>query len=261
MPEELPDILYKYRDFNLRAVADMASNRLFLSSPQRFNDAFDGKIPWSEFLSPNELREIVENGGPFATQLRELRETRPEIFTAEWQLSDEGWLHVRDLLAEQFSSVSECGICSLSAVADDLRMWAHYGDSRQGFCLGFSTAHPPFDRAVPVRYLDRLHEVDAYKVLSGTLEEREAREYLVTKSAIWKDEREYRIIADAPDSHARYPEEAVRNITFGDRTPIEHMLIAHGVLPAHVEFFVISPTGGGRFELIAVDRDVLERYR
>lgn len=140
-------------------------------------------------------------------------------------------------------------------------MWAHYGDSRQGFCLGFSTRYPPFDQAVAVRYLERLHEVNAYKVLSGTLEEREAREYLVTKSTIWSDEREYRIISDSPDSHARYPEDAVRTITFGDRTATEHMVIAHGVLPPHVEFFVISPTGGGRFELISVDRDVLERYR
>jgi len=56
--------------------------------------------------------------------------------------------------------------------------------------------------------------------------------------------------------------EAVRSLTFGDRTPIEHMVVSHSVLPAHVEFFVAGPTDD-RFELEAlpVDRDVLERYR
>lgn len=259
--EQLPDTLYKYRAFSMRAVADMASNRVFLSSPRRFNDAFDGKIPWSEFLSENELREFAASEGAFGERLRSLREARPELFAGEWQLNDDGWLFVRGLLAENFAHVTECGICSLSAVADDIRMWAHYADSRRGFCLGFSTEFAPFCDAVPVDYAEGVQEVDARRVLAGELGESEARAYLVTKSAIWRDEREFRIVATRPDSHAHYAPEAVRSATFGDRTPIEHMVIAHGVLPAHVDFFVISPSGGYRFELIEVDRAVLERHR
>lgn len=257
----LPEMLYKYRSFSLRAIADMASNRVFLSSPRRFNDAFDGKIPWSEFLTEDELREIANNGGPFADQLNMLQQQRPELFSSGWRLNDDGYLVVRSLLAERFSRVTDCGICSLSAVVDDLRMWAHYAHSRQGFCLGFATGFAPFCDAVSVRYRGELQEIDAYQVLAGKLGEEQAREYLLTKSDIWREEREFRIIGDQSDSHCHYPPEAVRTATFGDRTPIEHIVIAHGALPEQVGFFVISPAGRGQFEQIRVDRDVLERYR
>lgn len=257
----LPELLYKYRAFSMRAVADMASNRVFLSSPRRFNDAFDGKIPWSEFLSEKDLREIANNGGPFADRLNDLQQNRPELFSSGWRLNDDGYLVVRTLLAERFSRVTNCGICSLSAVVDDLRMWAHYADSRQGFCLGFATQFAPFCDAVPVRYRQELQEIDAYEVLAGRLGEDQARAYLLTKSDIWREEQEFRVIGDHSDSHAHYPPEAIRTATFGDRTPIEHMVIAHGALPTSVDFFVISPTGGRQFEQIHVDREALERYR
>lgn len=257
----MPGELYKYRAFSMRAVADMASNRIFLSSPQRFNDAFDGKIPWNQFLTEDELREIVENGGPFAKRLHALRKARPGMFCGDWQLNDDGYLFVRSLLAESFSQISECGICSLSAVSDDLRMWAHYADSRRGFCLGFSTDFPPFSDATEVTYECDLQEIDAFRVLAGKLDEREAMNYLVTKSDIWSEEQEFRIIRKTADVHVRYSPEAVRCAIFGDRTPIEHMVICHGVLPAHVEFFVVNPTGRYAFERIPLDRGVLERYR
>lgn len=259
---KLPDTLYKFRPFSLHAIADMAANRVFLSSPRHFNDAYDCNIPWNGFLSAAELKRIADNGGPFAETLKKLKDERPELFESGWQLNDDGYLHLRGMLVDRFAGINDRGICSLSAVRSDIRMWAHYADSRRGFCLGFSTRHDPFTNATAVHYSESMKQLDAYQLLAGKLDRDAAFEYLVVKADAWSEEKEFRVFNDAPDTHLHYPVEAVRNITFGDRTAVEHMVICHGVLPPHVEFLVATPKGDSyAFEATPIDRKVLERYR
>src|SRR5690606_31939590 len=104
--------------------------------------------------SAEELQKIAGNHGPFAESLRALHAERRDLFESGWQLNPDGFLYLRNLMAEHFSGINNCGVCSLSAVSSDLKMWAHYGDSRQGFCLGFSTQFAPFDAALPVEYVE-----------------------------------------------------------------------------------------------------------
>lgn len=41
MEKQTPEILYKYRCFNSRAISMLANNQIYFANPNDFNDSFD----------------------------------------------------------------------------------------------------------------------------------------------------------------------------------------------------------------------------
>jgi hypothetical protein len=94
------------------------------------------------------------------------------------------------------AAVLVCGIryriLSLSALADSAALWARYANGGKGVCLGFSTANTLFGGAEAVKYTDA-GILDDLPVGASELELR----LLLTKSAKWREECEYRVVTSA----------------------------------------------------------------
>ncbi len=94
------------------------------------------------------------------------------------------------------------GILSLTEVADDTLMWAHYADSHRGILIGFDEKHAFFNR--------RRSEGDEFYFLRSvlyaelpaapSLAKLEGDAIFVTKGEKWEYEREWRMLAPLTDA-------------------------------------------------------------
>src|SRR5438105_3589078 len=103
-------------------------------------------------------------------------------------------------------------------------MWAYYGDSHKGICIGYSTAYPPFSVARQVAYRDPDGSLDLLETLE---KDPTMLSDLVScrKGAEWGFEQEFRIpIGPIPNDHTRLlpiAPEAIVEIRLGLKIPIE----------------------------------------
>lgn len=97
------------------------------------------------------------------------------------------------------------GVLSLTDVADNVVMWAHYAENHCGFVIEFDTQHSPLipqsdesgwqGRPVPVTYRESRVQVPCN---SASLELPD--EVVLVKTSAWQYEREWRVVRDR--SHA-----------------------------------------------------------
>ena len=97
-----------------------------------------------------------------------------------------------------FSKFNEIGILSLTAVCNDIPMWAHYAQSNKGFVIEFDAKHEFFNQPTNSDHLfGHLHDVIYSEKRPGSnslLEEHLMDNVLFVKSERWKDEREWRLL-------------------------------------------------------------------
>src|SRR4051812_16614593 len=105
----LPQYLYKYRSIDADALAMLASDKVYLSRLDAFNDPY-------EFLTPS-------NDSP------SLVDRRDRLTVANSGNSNSGGASLR--------------VCALSEECRDLLMWGHYGDRHRGFCIRFEFGRDP----------------------------------------------------------------------------------------------------------------------
>jgi Protein of unknown function (DUF2971) len=79
----------------------------------------------------------------------------------------------------------------LSSKADSVVMWSHYADKHRGVCLEFRTKEEEFSGAYRVEYSERY---PSFNLADDSLAHNLLP--LVTKSAAWSYEHEYRVIAE-----------------------------------------------------------------
>ena len=104
----------------------------------------------------------------------------------------------------------------------DLVMWGHYADSHRGFVIEFDPLHPLFSDLRKVQYVELRPETKEPGAPDFDWD------FLLTKHALWQNEREYRLIKKAtdlnegvrkPDPKPRrfldLPAEAVKAVFFG----------------------------------------------
>jgi hypothetical protein len=208
-----PQILYKYRCCDANALSLLASDRLYLSRVEAFNDPF-------EFLNPAATLESTRADDPDATFARLDSEHRADNFHASMR------------------------VCALTEKCDDLLMWGHYTDCHKGFCIRFEFGNDERipGKLFPVEYLPTLpdynkrieNSMDAVRI--GTL----------TKYDEWSYEQEWRIIGHVAEDKAHtseflmpYNPKAITGIIFGIRTPSLHKALVRKVLQGHphVQYF------------------------
>lgn len=104
-------------------------------------------------------------------------------------------------------------------------MWAHYAASCRGVCLEFSVENELFCGALPVAYL---HSYPQFSV--AATDEDENLQPLLTKSAVWSYEDEFRLIVsehpfvfpDVPTTKEglwALPKGALRSVIVGAEMP------------------------------------------
>src|SRR6185503_18265527 len=84
--------------------------------------------------------------------------------------------------------------------ADDLLMWAHYGDCHRGVCIGFARdSEGTFGRTVlPVEYREDYPRLTAAN-FDPSMNPNSFDQLWLTKAAAWRYEREWRICQTVGD--------------------------------------------------------------
>jgi len=216
--------LYKYRAINENTISILRDSEIYFSPPQKLNDPYDCRIGIKESLdsaySKNAvIRDMVDNGG--------------NLLKA-WERMD------RD--------IEECGILSLSQDRANTIMWTHYADEHKGICLGFAFSHSwmcdpnqymigsspvnyhgtnPFISIIQNCYKENYEngkpppwgEVWPQMMIGG----------LVTKTADWEIENEYRVIRKMPGLVPFSPD-SLREVIFGLQISDDDKNTINGIL-------------------------------
>ncbi|MFD1559628.1 DUF2971 domain-containing protein [Paraburkholderia silviterrae] len=185
--------LYHYQRYggqaSTRLEAMLRSNRLYLSSPARFNDPWDCR-PWFD-LSALDTQAGREEHIAWFMRLPQARDTDAEEMRRNPEL-------LRFMVEDCSRSLGvrmndEYRVYCLTPSDQNMLMWSHYSGDHKGICLQFNVRSEPFVGACQVSYQERLplstlpeHEDDAMT------------KALLTKSDVWSYEREFRVVAKNP---------------------------------------------------------------
>jgi hypothetical protein len=220
------DRLYHYQSFNLEYLREViVEGVLHFSRPSDFNDPWDCR-PWFDFeclADPAIHEEHVQ------WYLDVSRKHRPDIPEAQLQRSADVYRNDRDALAAKIQEFSKSigdvmntqyRMYCLSPKADCELMWAHYGAKHQAVCLEFAVRNEFFCSAFQVEYSQTYPQF----FMTGFAGATEHLAPLLTKSAAWSYEQEFRLLSDENGD----PRHTI--VTAGGKTPIPLMSLKAVIL-------------------------------
>lgn len=227
--------LYHYQSFEnperfRRIITD---ELLYFSRPRHFNDPWDCRPFFTKSNLDDPLsyertvRWFVQCDRTYNTALSEQEHVRREREVRNnrnllEKMIDEMTVAMEEAIQEQYR------VYCLSTHPDSTLMWAHYAASCRGVCLEFSVENDLFCSALPVTYRDTYPTFD----VAATDEDENLLPFL-TKSAVWKYEDEFRLIAsehpyvfpDVPTTKAGFlalPKGALRSVIVGTEMPVSN---------------------------------------
>jgi hypothetical protein len=166
-PRALPAVLYKYMSANRQSIFD---DWLFrFTQPKALNDPFEMQPHISGYSTPKELRKLAsqrleeyarERYHAMVHERAGHAEIVPfEIFRARIEPHRNAQIEAACLRAPEYNAAmaehinelmnKNIGVLSLCEHANSLLMWAHYGDSHQGFAIEFDTSAAFFHQETP----------------------------------------------------------------------------------------------------------------
>jgi hypothetical protein len=224
-----PRIAFKYRSGDLQTLErDLGSlrNAAFYAAPRAtLNDPFEGRFD----------RTMLD--GQFST----LR----QIVAGLAQTASGSLDAVSEAANEVLSFVDKCGVFSLSANPLSELIWAHYGGSHRGFCIGYDLQmlvdfEPNMHYCLDVQYSDSAPILQADHLISAATPTATLQKILGVKSTPWRYEQEVRIITTPPGLH-EHDYRAVRKVYFGlrcseaTRLAVMEVLAGRGVSYEQIE--------------------------
>jgi len=240
--ERIPEILYKYCSFDSYGYSlQLASNgEAYFESAKNVNDPFDNYfVPTTKMtdLEGHELfaflRDKAREHHPTASE-SEIQEL-VELGRAQHQRLRDGDPRAIDPILEV--QYNRFGIFSLTAEPASLLMWAYYGDSHKGVCVGLRSAVIAQHQTdlLEQRRLIMLHKVHYSAKLPeicvdigpGGMTDTQLHELeatLYTKSEHWRHEDEYRLIfRDQAANSYIFGTDAITKVIIGSRTSDENI--------------------------------------
>jgi hypothetical protein len=195
----IPNPLFKY--FPPERIDVLEKQRIAFTPPIRFNDPFelspyirDIKCkPWMKqhvrvslemwkAENPDVVRKFTRK------ERRQIEKHAVKVRTADMLAQgDSIAASLQDHLQRSLSE--QVGFLCLSAVADNLLMWAHYCQSHEGFVLALNTTATEFSALGSVAPIHYSAERPQYDVALGPKDE-----HYWTKSKQWDNEQEYRVL-------------------------------------------------------------------
>jgi len=200
-------LAFKYRSGDSPTIErDLASLReaTFYAAPREtLNDPFEGRFD----------RATLDN------HLSALRQMVAGIAATATASLDA----VSEAADAVLSFVDKSGIFSLSYNPLSELIWAHYGGSHRGFCVGYDLPklmefEPNLHYRIEVEYSDAAPTIAAAQLVSETTPIATLQKILGVKSIPWQYEQEVRIIATTPGQH-EHDFRAVKAVYFGLRCP------------------------------------------
>lgn len=192
-----PPSFYKYRPVAGKASEylerTILHDEIRFSFPHEFNDPFDCSVVYAQHRGTEAevVADFIGLGRKVGAtegeeELRKealrilqdpLRDPRREEVCREMERSYAFWVR------------GQIGVYCVSAVADDILMWAHYGQYHEGVCLQFVGGSASFRTAQRIRYSKLRPQLEWKDSNRAKLEKT-----LLTKSSHWAYEQEWRLI-------------------------------------------------------------------
>ncbi|MCZ4339905.1 DUF2971 domain-containing protein [Shewanella colwelliana] len=237
---EIPNELFKYREFEKYTILSLLSKGLWIPKPEQLNDPFD-----AQFKISDADVSIEEFKSAFLSFKKWYLENNSQNISYEGfeMLFEDGKpnTHLKEkvnLFREFWDSESKTmGILSLSEDPKSTTMWSHYGQNHTGICIGYDPVllAPESPNGVVdwLRQVEYVAEKDivrnSYLLFAKTGMGHSHRstmelffKMLTTKSTDWAYEKEWRFLLPNNGGKVFKLEiEAISSITFGLRTSVE----------------------------------------
>ena len=191
----IPSKLYRYSGVNKYLIANLETNTLTITDPSLFNDVYDATLhrnSFSDLLSDElERRELLEICGMPDESPIPVEKLKS---TAE---------HEDKFLSQYMKEALKVGC--LSEDNSSILMWSHYADKNQGICIEYDfTGSAIYPFIYPVLYLE--NPIDCSKLCDTHREDFNIDMAMllstITKSTVWKYEKEWRVICYYPTKSA-----------------------------------------------------------
>lgn len=219
---------YKFRAPGKFTDDIIVNNRVYLASPDSFNDPFDCKTPISFEGTTADFKtrwiEVARKIEP-KTPLPHLRR-RADLMFRDPSLKI---LAMNEMPRLHAARVTKYGVFCMTERCDSILMWSHYADSHRGICLEFDQSlllamgHREITIELGQRLLaplnpQKVHYSNKFPDLNyfrSSLEEI-SKGVVLWKSAEWSYESEWRICSvEVEDRQLPLPDGALTGIIFG----------------------------------------------
>jgi len=212
----LPRFRYKFRSINtidadsvsrLREI--LVDSKLWLASPESFNDPFDmsAKIIVNGTIEEKRTRikGILKENGYRNSQIKKLL---PK-YIQNMNKSDFNTF----VNKTHKDTVSRTGVLSFAGDPRNILMWSHYSDNHQGVCLQFEVARDiiTIGSASPVEYSSQYPTANWVRDY-----EKDLQKVLLRKYDGWAYEKESRIIKlEEANSYFKFAPQSLTGVIFG----------------------------------------------
>jgi Protein of unknown function (DUF2971) len=200
-------LAYKYRsgdkDTLARDLKSLADSTFYAAERQALNDPFEGRLDRTSFDSQiAALKMLVSRSVPSVSKSLDA---------------------VSKAAQEVLSFVDKCGVYSLSNNPLLELVWAHYGGSHRGFCIGYNIQkligfEPNHNHVLNVEYSNMAPTITSSDLLLVESVTIILQKILGVKSMPWAYEDEVRVITHML-GHNHHDYRAVKVIYFGLRCP------------------------------------------
>ena len=195
------DRLYHYQPFDLDRLRPIICDRqIYFSKPTDFNDPWDCK-PYFNSACLSDRDTLERHVAWYVTITRRHRPdiSEPEIQRRAAELRSNPGLLRSKIHGSSFSmaiGISErYRVYCLSTKPDCELMWAHYANKHQGICLEFALPNSVLNLALKVSY----SKIYPFFDITDSRAEHNLMP-LLSKSAAWAYEDEYRLVAQERDT-------------------------------------------------------------
>jgi len=211
--------LYKYREYNERALSMLENNQIFLAAPISFNDPFDCAIETIiDVENGDELLELTaERFEIFGTPKEETRKRLKSFSGAKQEHIESICKYFKEY--ELHSNLNKLGVLSLSEINNHPLMWAHYADKHTGFCIEYKrTSTGDLADAKPITYSSTYPKVNLFRMSP----QEQSDLSVFTKDIHWKYEKEWRRVIAEPNALKKHHETMISGIIFGAKMKHNH---------------------------------------
>jgi len=228
--QHLPPRIYKYRKDDEAGYArkNLASNTIWLATPDTYNDPYDCFLQFSApnmaaaferglidafisgyklDISPDSVTKAKQSATPLQTLLQDITTegkagTNPKQVAELISKAIPGYIKSTKEFLQVVRTIAQ--VCSFSTIHDSILMWSHYADNHKGFCVEYDLGKfDPSDgflkNLYPVAYSNELGDMTpwAEKLVSGGVGDL-VTEFLllgvIQKFTGWEYEQEWRYI-------------------------------------------------------------------
>lgn len=201
----IPQILYKYREFDNLTESIFRDNALYFSKPSGFNDPFDCKIVDTGNYSSQEIIDYCVGCGM----------PKQDAVTVALQNAPNPNYVVSVIEKARAGVLDRYGILCLSKCPDSILMWSYYSKAHTGFVLGLDVLEDPafFVMPLPVKYVP---DYPAFRYLVE--KDKIVTHGMISKCESWDHEKEVRICKREGSGLYKFSKKCMTEIVFGCQT-------------------------------------------